>query len=122
LAPTAAPSPAAALTGIAEEVLEDVRHEVAELVAESGTATGPATVLKGRMAEAVVGTALLGIGEDLIGLVDLDELDLGLGIAGVLVRRPLHGELAEARLEFDLGHRPLDAEHLVIVAFGHQPP
>jgi putative ABC transport system permease protein len=53
--------------------------------------------------------ALLGVGEDLIGLVDLDELDLGLGIARVLVRMPLHGELPEARLEFALGCRPLDA-------------
>ena len=43
---------------VAEEILEDVRHEVGEIVAEAGPA-GAAAIGEGRMAEAVIGGALL---------------------------------------------------------------
>jgi hypothetical protein len=113
---TTRPAPGAA-AGLAEEVLEDVRHEVGEVVAESGAAR--TAVGEGRMAEAVVGRALLGVGEGLVGLVDLLELDLGLVVARIPVRVVLHRELAKGGFHFRIGRGPRDAENLVVVALGH---
>ena len=106
--------PAAA--GVAEEGIEDVRHEVGEV----GIAAAPAALLEGGMAVAVIERALLPVGEDLIGLVDLLELDLGLQVAGILVRMVLHGQLAEGALQLDLRGGAADAEDLVIVALRHR--
>ena len=74
------------------------------------------------MAEAVIGRALLAVGEGLVGLVDFLELDLGLVVARVAVRVILHRELAEGGFQLRLGRRLRDAENLVIVALGHQAP
>ena len=64
---------AAAPARIAEEGIEDVRHEVGEIRA----AAAAAAILEGRMAEAVIGGALLAVLQDLIGLVQFLELGLG---------------------------------------------
>ena len=69
------------------------------------------------MAEAVVLGALLGVGEHLIGLVDLLEFFLGVLVARVDVRVQLLGQFAVRRLDGGLVGRALDAEHFIIVAF-----
>ncbi len=87
---------------------EDVAKDIAKDVAEVGTATkaaatvstAAAALLKGRMAVLIVRRAFLGIGQDLIGFVDLFEFAFGLFIALVAVRVKFHGQ-ASVRL-FDL--------------------
>ena len=69
------------------------------------------------MAEAVVLGALLGVGEYLIGLIDLLEFFLGVFVARVDVRVQFLGQFAVRRLDGGLVGRALDAEHFIIVAF-----
>jgi hypothetical protein len=69
------------------------------------------------VAEAVVGLALLGVGEHLVGLGRRLELLLGLGVVGVDVGVQLAGETAEGALHLRLGGAALDAEDLVVVAW-----
>ena len=71
------------------------------------------------MAVAVVGGALFGVGEDLVGLGALLELSLGGGVVGITVGMVLHGELAVGSLELGVGGGAGDFEELVIVDFGH---
>jgi hypothetical protein len=71
------------------------------------------------MAEAVVGRALLAVGEGLVGLVDFLELDLGFVVARVAVRVVLHRELAEGGFHLRFGGGSRDAENLIIIALGH---
>src|SRR5262249_23103716 len=115
LAAAAAPAPGAAAH--AEQVVEDVgegRGDVAEAAGCAGAA-----VLEGGVAEAVVGSALVGVLEDLVGLVDLLEAGLARLVTGIAVRVPLHGELAERGLELGVGGGALDFQDLVVAALGH---
>src|SRR5215470_13363937 len=89
-------APAAA--GHAEDALEDIGEGRAE--------TGPEIVraaahplLEGGVSEAVVGGTLVGILENLVGLVDLLEAVLTRRIAGVAIGMPLHRQLTEGSLE-----------------------
>ena len=68
------------------------------------------------VAEAVIGRALLGIGEDRIGLVDLLEPPRRVLAAAVAVGVVFHGELAEGSLEAGRVAGPLDAEDFIIIA------
>ena len=119
LAPAGAPTAPAASGGIAEEILEDVRHEVGEVAAEARPCTARSAIGEGRMAEAVVGRALLAVGEGLVGLVEFLELDLRLVIARVAVRMILHRELAEGGFHLRIGRGLRDAENLVVIALRH---
>ena len=70
-----------------------------------------------RPAEHVVRLPALRVGQDLVRLVDLLEARLRLGIL-VDVGVPLLGEPAEGALDLGVVGSPLDAQHLVVVAFG----
>jgi hypothetical protein len=72
------------------------------------------------MAIAIIGRALLRVLQAVIGFVDFLELRFGLGIAGVLVRMPLHRELAVGRFQLAVAYRARDAQDFVVVALGHQ--
>src|SRR3977135_2466649 len=77
------------------------------------------------MAEAVIGSALVAVLENLVGFVDFLEAHFAAGIARILVRMPFHRELAEGRLEFGFVRVPLDFKGFVVAALGgHQsnPP
>src|SRR5689334_17003783 len=87
----------AALARHAEQVFENVGEGRRKACAKARTAAARA-LLEGSVAEAVIGGALLAVFQDLVGLVDFLETDFALGIAGILVRMPLHRELAESRL------------------------
>src|SRR5206468_4474319 len=89
---------AAALARHAEQVFENVGERRRKARAEPGTAATRALLERG-MSEAIIGGALLAVLENLVGLVDFLEADFALGIAGILVRMPLHRELAEGRLQ-----------------------
>src|SRR5262249_36737855 len=74
---------------------------------------------EGGVAEAVVGGALVGILEHLVGLVDLLEAGLAALVAGVAVGMPFHGELAECGLQVAVAGLALDLQNLVVAAFRH---
>ena len=57
------------------------------------------------MTEPVIGGALVAILEDVVRLVDFLEAVLAILVTRITVRVMLHGELAERRLELDLGSR-----------------
>src|SRR5882672_10715852 len=73
------------------------------------------------MAEPVIGGALVAVLEDFVGFVDFLETDFAGGVARILVRMPLHRELAERRLEFGLVRGPLDFKGFIIAALGGHP-
>ena len=84
----------------------------------------PAALLEGGMAEAVIGGALLGVLEDLVGLVDFLEVVLAVLVAGIAIGMPLHRQLAEGGLELAVARGALDLENFVVAALGHHriPP
>ena len=68
----------------------------------------------------VVLPALLGVGQDGVGLVDVLESPLGRRVAGVAVRMVLARQLPERLLDVDLTGRAGDPEDLVVVAVLHR--
>src|SRR5260370_486942 len=102
-----------------EQIIEDIgkgRSHVAETVGRAG-----AGMLESGVAEAVVGRALVGMLEDLVGLIDLLEADFAALVAGIAIGVPLHGELAEGGFQFAVARRALDLEHLVVPALRPAP-
>src|SRR5580704_11805072 len=90
------------------EVLEDGRIEsrgLSRASAEAGVAV------------AVVGGALIGVGEHGIGFAAFLEFFLCVGIVGIAVGMKLQRELAIDALELDLGNRPAHTQNLVVIAF-----
>ena len=79
----------------------------------------PAAVLEGGVAELVVGGALLRVLQDLVGLVQLLEADLGALVAGIAVGVKLLGEPPVGGFELLLARAPGEPECLVVVALGH---
>ena len=70
------------------------------------------------MAELVVGLALLGVRQDLVGFFRLLELLLGLWVIRIAVRMELHGQAAVGLLDLVIPGVAVDAEDFVKVAFG----
>ena len=106
---------AAAAAALAEDLPEDV-----ERVVEPARAAGArARPLERGVPEPVVGSALLGVLQRLVGLGDLLEHLLGLLVAGILVRVVLDGLLAIRLLQLLLRRAPGDAEQVIIVLLGH---
>ena len=103
------------------EDAEDVPEaEVPEEVLEGGGAeAGEVLGTEGRMAELVVLGLLLGVREDLEGLVDLLELLLGLLVPGVQVGVVLPGELPEGLLDILVRGIPGNPQDLVVVPLCH---
>ena len=106
----------------AEHVFEDVGEGRAEIGAEAVRAAHAAALLERGMAEAVVGGALVGVLEDVVGLVDFLELVLAVLVAGIAVRVTLHRELAIGRLELGVARGALDRQDFVVAALGHHSP
>src|SRR5690606_33683845 len=108
-----APAALAAAHEVAEDVLEDVGHGRGEFGPEAAPATpAHAAILEGGVAEAVIGGALLGVLQRVVGLVDFLEFVLRVGVPGIAVGMIFHRQLAigplEGRLVGALGH----AEHI----------
>ncbi len=95
------------LAGSAEESVEDVA-EAAEGAEALEAAIAAHGAIEAGVAEAVVGLALLRVGEHLVGLVDLLELRLCAGLR-VAVRVVLHRQAAERALDLVLGGVLTDA-------------
>src|SRR5208283_4723605 len=90
-----------------------------EALAEVETAEPARTLrpLEGGVTEAVILRAPLGIGKDLISLVEFLELLLGPFIARVAIGMKLNGETAVGLLQFVFAGAAIDTEDFVIVAF-----
>ena len=98
---------------------EEVAEEVADDVLEAGTDVEPAEtpLLEGGVSEAIIETAPLGVGENLVRLDQLLEALLGFGpVLGILVGMVAKGELPIRLLDFVVGRGARDPEHLVVVA------
>src|SRR6202040_3109155 len=102
-----------------EQVFENIGERGSKAGAKAGTA---ATLLERGMTEAVIGGALVAVFENLVGFVDFLETDFAGGIARILVRVPLHRQLAERRLEFGFVRVPLDFKGFVVAALGGGHP
>ena len=112
-----------------EEIREPARVFAETLEAERGLGLGVAIapLLGGLLrrplpvaSERVVLLALLGVAENLVGLLDLLESFFGrLGVVGVGVGMPLARQFAIGRLDVFLGGRLRHAEDLVIVFVVH---
>ena len=100
------------------KILENVGHRGAETLAGVEAAEA-AALIKGGVAETVIGRALLRIAEALIGFVQLLETRFRLLVSRVPIGMTLHRRLAEGDLQFDFRHGAADAQNFVIVAFGH---
>ena len=82
----------------AEGAAEDSAQQVLDR-AETGTARRETALSQAILAVSVVDLALLGIGEDLVGLGRCLELLLGVGIVSVDIGMQLAGDLAEGPLD-----------------------
>ena len=110
---------------------EDLAEDIAERVGESAEALRPAAeaARTGRaeahrridagVAELIVGGALLGVGEDLVGFLRFLEFLLGALVVRIAVRMMLHRELPVRLLDVLLGSIAIDAEYRVVVALRH---
>ena len=123
-----APARAAALglsaaEAAAEDIPEDIPEAAAENVAKAAEAaeTGAAGAAGGRverrMAELVILRALVGIGQHLVGLVDLLEALLAFLIARMQIRVVGLGQLAVGFFDLVLGCTLFDTEHFIIISF-----
>ena len=79
-----------------------------EIGAETVRRTHAVALLERGVAETVIGRALVGILQDLVGLVDFLEAVFGVGIAGIAIRMALHRVLAKGGLDLDFARGALD--------------
>src|SRR5262249_16305511 len=78
-----------------------------------------AALPEARITEPVGGATLMGILEDLIGLVDFLKAMLGLIVARIAIRMEFHGKLAVSGLQISIVGIAMHAKDLVIIALGH---
>src|SRR5690606_40077271 len=81
----------------------------------AGTTAETALVIDAGVAELVVGSALLVVGQHLVGFFCLFEFVLGHGIARVTVRVIFHGQAAIGFLDVLGIGSPLDTQHFVVI-------
>ncbi len=102
---------------IEENIAEDVGKGIGEAAETRTSGAGPCAGIHAGVAEAVVGGALVAVGQDFVGFLRFLEMFLGLGVVRIPVRVPLHRELAVRLLDIVVGGVPVYTEHFVIVAF-----
>src|SRR4029077_19569820 len=102
-----------------EHLLENIGETAGKSAAEAEIAGTAAAVLKGGMAEAVVGGTLLIVLQDVVGFVQVLELLLGRLVTRIAVRVILHRELAVGALQLLGISRFGDTEDFVKVLFRH---
>jgi hypothetical protein len=94
---------------LTEKLLKDVKR-----ISETAEVEPATRSFEPRMSEAIIGVSFLGIGENLIGLIDLLETRLSIGRI-TDVRMPLTRFVAIRLLDVPLRGRPIDPKNLVIV-------
>src|SRR5208282_1439731 len=113
---------AAASAAHAEQIVEYVGEGRGEVGTEAVRRSAHAAVLECRVAEAIIGRTLVGVLEDLVGLVDLLEAMLGVAFPGIAVRVPLHRLFAKRSFDVAIACGALDRQSLVVAALGHHSP
>src|SRR5713101_6344453 len=105
-------------TAGAEKIAKNVGEDFLEALAEVEAAESARSLrsLERGMAEAVVLGAALGLGEDLVGLVEFLESLLGFFVAGVAIGMKLNREAPIRLLQFIFTGAAIDAENFIIVA------
>ncbi|ELA00912.1 NAD-specific glutamate dehydrogenase [Cupriavidus sp. HMR-1] len=116
---------AAATASAAGCLAEDVAEDIAERFREA-TAAKPAAAestghvrVHASVAVLIVSRLLLGVGEHLVGLLDLLEFLLGFLVIRIAVRMVLHRELAISLLDLVVARVLAYPEHFVVVTFCH---
>src|SRR6185437_2127364 len=109
---------AAAACELAEQIVENVGERGGEIEAEP-IAAAAMTVLEGRVAEAIIGRALLIVLQDIVGFADLLEANFCRCVAVVAIRMMLFRELSIGALDGVRGRAPLDAKNFVITTLVH---
>src|SRR3984885_254417 len=99
---------AAAAAAHAEQIVENVGEGGGEFGAKTVRRAHAVALLERGMAKTVIGRALVGILEDLVGLVDFLEPVFGLGIARISIRMVLHRVLAKGGLDLAFACGALD--------------
>jgi len=84
---------------------------------EDGLVKAAAVGADSGVAEAIVGSALVAVGEDGVSLGGFLEAVFGCGVAGIAVGVVLHGELAVGAFDFLLAGGSFYTENFVVVAF-----
>src|SRR4051794_7519481 len=119
----ATPAATAAATRPAALAAEQVGQDVAEAARVEAAEAAALTAAGRAEAAAVVGLALVGIAQQVVGLLDLLEALLGLLVVRVAVGVVLTDQLAVGLLDLVGRRRALDSEHLVgITLLGHGTP
>lgn len=109
----------AAAENVAEAAAENVTEDIAEAAeaAKPGAAGAAGGRVKRRMAELVILRALVGIGQHLVGLIDLLKALLAFLVARMQIRVVGFGQLAVGFFDLVLGCAFFDAEHFIIISF-----
>jgi hypothetical protein len=106
-----------AAASAAEEIeAEEVAKNVVEIV-EDGLVESSGIGAYAGVAEAVIGGALVAVGQDRISLRGFLEFLFRPGVIGIAVGMVLHGELAVGALDFLFTGAALHSENFVIIAF-----
>src|ERR1017187_3463403 len=86
---------------------------------EASAPIGARPAVESGVAVLIVGGALLGVAQDLVGLSQFFELLLGRFVTWILIGMIFQRELAVRLLDFLRLGAALDAQHLIAVTFGH---
>ena len=113
-------SPGAEQIPEAEDIAQPAKNvlEAGERAGIKAAESAGAGACNTRMPIAVVGRALLRVGEHGIGLAAFLEALFRVRIVGIAVRMVLHRQLAIGSLDLLLGGAARHAQHFVVVAFG----
>jgi len=111
----------AAAARLAEDVAEDVAEGIGKVREPGAVGAGCRRRIDARMAVTVVGGALVGIGEHLVGFLRFLEFVLCAFalVLRIAVRMVLHREFAVRFLDRVVFRVAIDAQNLVVVSFGH---
>ena len=106
----------------AEQIAKDITQVHTACAAKAATEAaaglaGPIVGIDPSETELVIALALVRVGKNIVGLVDLLELFLGILIAGVQIRVVLFGQLAVGAFDLGIGGIFADPQHLVVISF-----
>ena len=93
---------------------ENFPENIERIVETAAASRGP--LGERGVAEAIVGRALVGIHQDVVGFAELFEFLLGVRVVRVFVGVKLDRELAVGALHFLFGRGPRDGQDFVIIA------
>src|SRR5436190_2456443 len=120
----ALPLVSATATAATEKTLENSTAATAESLAENiegivkSAAKPLAALSESGMPIPVVGRAFVSVDQDIVGLAQLLEFLLGMGVLRIFVGMKLDSQLAIGALDFVVMRAPVNSEHFVIIAFG----